>query len=600
VKVSRKPDILIHTALLSEAKPLIQHFSLRQFETRPFRVFRGGPFLLIVSGVGKANTLNALKFVDEQYHLSSFRTALNVGTAGCNTPDIAIGLLFQTHGESQGIPELSLTTFDEPVTDLVSDETCLVDMEAAYFLESLKPYIPEKRLFVLKVVSDHLNDTIQKSIDINRMIAETIPRWESLLDGYPDKMRSVFNSVPFENLESDERILIEKSALRYRFTHQELKQLIDMALDFRMWDEDGIGSCLKGDFKSGKEAFRSVKDRWTELKTIPKSYKDFKGSSGQTAGGGKSLVPISRDRPGFGRCPVASEKTRCCNLLTLDAVEGCGYDCSYCSIRYFYDGDSIGIDENFIDKIEALEIDPLKTYHIGTGQSSDSLMWGNKAGILDALLDFADQHPNVILELKTKSDNIAHLLNRNVPANVLTSWSLNPQVIIENEEHFTASLEQRLNAAERMASKGNLVGFHFHPMVYYDNWEEDYVSLFQQLVERFNPDNVAMVSLGTLTFIKPVIKKMRGRKMKSRILQMPLEDAEGKYSYPLDVKREMFRKAYDSFTGWHDRVFFYMCMEDAGLWKDVFGYEYSDNEEFETAMLKRYKGKIREKRHSDR
>jgi len=598
--VSRKPDILIHTALLSEAKPIISRFNLRQFETRPFRVFRGGPFLLVVSGVGKDNTLNALKFVDEQYHLSYFRTAVNVGTAGCNTEDIPIGSLYQTHGESQGIPELTLKTFGVPVTELESDGNCLVDMEAEYFLESLKPYIPDERLFVMKVVSDHLNDSIQKSIDINMMIAETIPSWESLLDDYPAKMRSVFNSSPFENLVSDERILIEKSALRYRFTHQELKQLVDMALDFRMWDEDGIGSCLKGDFKSGKEAFRSVRTHWEDLKTRPKSYAGFKGSTEQKSAGAKSLVPISRESPGFGRCPVASEKTRCCNLLTLDAVEGCGYDCSYCSIRYFYDGDSIGIDENFIDKIEALEIDPLITYHIGTGQSSDSLMWGNKAGILDALLVFADKHPNVILELKTKSDNISHLLSRDVPANVLTTWSLNPQVIIENEEHFTASLEQRLNAAERMAGKGNLVGFHFHPMVYYDNWEEDYVSLFQQLVKRFNPDSVVMVSLGTLTFIKPVIKKMRGRKMKSRILQMPLEDAEGKYSYPLDVKRDMFRKGYDSLTEWHDRVFFYMCMEDAGLWKDVFGYEYADNEAFETAMLKSYKGKIREKRHSDR
>ena len=40
---------------------------------------------------------------------------------------------------------------------------------------------------------------------------------------------------------------------------------------------------------------------------------------------------------GLGLCPVASEKeARCCNLLTLDAVESCGFDCSYCSIQSFY------------------------------------------------------------------------------------------------------------------------------------------------------------------------------------------------------------------------------------------------------------------------
>jgi len=598
--VSRKPDILIHTALLSEAKPVISHFNLRQYETKPFRVFRGGRYLLVVSGVGGENTRRALDFVEERYSLSHFHTALNVGTAGCSSPDIPIGSLFQTHGESQGIPELVLKTSDTAVTGSESEELCLVDMEAGYFLERLKTIIPRERLYVLKVVADHLDDTIQKSEDIGSLIADTVLRWESLLDDYPVRMKAVFSRSHFDILESDERRLIEESALRYRFTHQELKQIIDMARDFRMWDETESLSCLEGEFRSGKEAFRSVRALWEDLKKRPKSYAGFKGSSGQSAADGKTLVSISRDSPGFGRCPVASEKTRCCNLLTLDAVEGCGYDCSYCSIRYFYDGDTIGIDENFIDKLKSLEIDPLKTYHIGTGQSSDSLMWGNKAGILDALLDFAEEYPNVILELKTKSDNISHLLSRNVPANVLTTWSLNPQVIIDNEEHFTASLEQRLIAAGRMAEKGNLVGFHFHPMVYYDKWAEDYGLLFQEILRRFNPDDVAMVSLGTLTFIKPVIRKMRGRKMKTRILQMPLEDAEGKFSYPLEVKREMFRRAYESFGSWHSRVFFYMCMEDVSLWMDVFGHEYSDNEEFEAAMLNSYKEKIHEKRHSHR
>ncbi len=35
-------------------------------------------------------------------------------------------------------------------------------------------------------------------------------------------------------------------------------------------------------------------------------------------------------------------------------------------------------------------------------------MWGNKEGILDALFDFAKSNPNVILEFKTKSNNIKY------------------------------------------------------------------------------------------------------------------------------------------------------------------------------------------------
>ena len=35
-----------------------------------------------------------------------------------------------------------------------------------------------------------------------------------------------------------------------------------------------------------------------------------------------------------------------------------------------------------------------------------------------------------------------------------------------------------------------------------------------------------------------------------------------------------------------------MCMEDATLWKEVFGFEYESNEEFEKAMKNAYLTKI--------
>jgi spore photoproduct lyase len=112
------------------------------------------------------------------------------------------------------------------------------------------------------------------------------------------------------------------------------------------------------------------------------------------------------------------------------------------------------------------------------------------------------------------------------------------------------------------------------------------------LQESFDAGEVAMVSFGTLTFIKPVIRQIRNRGMKSKILQMPLVDAEGKFSYPMETKLEMFSHAFDCFDRWRERVFFYLCMESPSLWKPVFGYEYRCNEEFEAAMKKSYMEKI--------
>ena len=303
---------------------------------------------------------------------------------------------------------------------------------------------------------------------------------------------------------------------------------------------------------------------------------------------------INKSDLGLGRCPVASTRTLCCNLQTLDAVDNCGYGCSYCSIQSFFDGKQISFDEGFAAKLRDLKLDPNETYHIGTGQSSDSLMWGNSHGVLDALVDFAWTHPNVILELKTKSANVNHLLRVDAPKNILCTWSLNTPILIQYEEHGTATLDKRLNAARKVADAGFLVGFHFHPIVHYDQWQRDYKLVVEQLCSLFEPEEVALVSMGTLTYIKSVIREIRKRAIPTQILKMPMVDSDGKQSYPDEIKRSLFSHVYDSFAeSWKSNVFFYLCMENHRLWKPVLGYEYASNSEFEAAMKQAYQDKIR-------
>ncbi|MEA3523785.1 MAG: radical SAM protein [Campylobacterota bacterium] len=408
---------------------------------------------------------------------------------------------------------------------------------------------------------------------------------------YGEKFNTLIEKTNFANLYKDEQLYIKQQALHYRFSFQELKQLIDMAIDFNMWNETSIIERLHDDFNSKKEAFRNIRKQHDALKNSLKSYTDFDVSEHKIEHK-FSFVEKEDTDLSLGMCPVASPNTRCCNLLTLDAVESCGFDCSYCSIQSFYNENQIGIDINLAKKLEKLELDPNLTYHIGTGQSSDSLMWGNRGGILEALFAFARRYPNVILEFKTKSDNISYFLENEVPHNIICTYSLNTPTIVEHEEHLSASLEKRIKAARRLADKGIKVGFHFHPIVQYENYLQEYGEVYKKLIETFQAEEVVMVSMGTLTFIKPVIKQLRDRNFKSKILQMPLINANGKQSYPLETKQEMFKHAYDAFAPWHNKVFFYLCMENHSLWRSVFGYEYASNNHFEEEMLKAYKGKI--------
>jgi len=407
---------------------------------------------------------------------------------------------------------------------------------------------------------------------------------------YEEKFTKAIQNSYYDKLNQANQTFIKQLAFSKQLSLQEIREYITIARDLELWDEGDLED-IYVEHQKKKEALKRTKQAYESLRNKPNSYNDFSLHIPPQEQKFR-FQTTKKEGFGLGLCPVASEKTRCCNLLTLDAVESCGFDCSYCSIQSFYNQNTITFDSDFANKLNNLQLDPNKTYHIGTGQSSDSLMWGNREGVLDALFSFARRYPNVILEFKTKSDNISYLLENDVPKNIICTWSLNTPTIIQNEEHLTAPLQKRLKAARAVADKGVKVGFHFHPIVEYENYLKEYKEVYDTLLEMFNPEEVVLVSFGTLTFIKPVIKQLRNRNFTTKITQMPFDEIAGKHSYPHQTKVEMFSHAYQSFAPWHKKVFFYMCMEEHSLWRECFGYEYFSNNDFERDMLYNYAKKL--------
>lgn len=409
----------------------------------------------------------------------------------------------------------------------------------------------------------------------------------------------LFSSSLFTILPKEDRLFIKLKSEGFRLSLQNTRKLIEVAADLRQWEEKPISffwdesgtEKLSGNNRS-KLILRRLFSKIDLLRSNPISYTGFSGKNRETITFEYLEKNDTKDTI-LGVCPVAGERTRCCNLLTLDAVEQCGYACSYCSIQSFYDSQKIYFHHNLSEKLHALKLDPDTLYHIGTGQSSDSLMWGNKNNILTDLFVFAEKNPNVILELKTKSAVISWADTLTIPPNVIITWSLNSPTIISNEEHRTASLKSRLTAARKLSDKGILVGFHFHPIVYFEGWEHEYQEIINSIQQMFSPVKTVMISLGTLTFIKPVLRKLRESGISSKVLQIPLIETSGKYSYDDSTKVKLFSHIFNSFNAeWRNQVFFYLCMEPHSLWHAVFGRSYENNANFEFDMKKSYMRKI--------
>ena len=394
----------------------------------------------------------------------------------------------------------------------------------------------------------------------------------------------------------EERERIRALFSRYHFTESQKLEIAKNEADLRQWKEPSFllsaGYEAIDSRKDGRKGDAFVKEMRAHMDALRKGETDYSSFFPSIHPRPKYRTVASDDPAVLGRCPcpVDGEKTRCCKLTTLDAVSQCAFSCSYCSVQAFYSENEIHAVRNLEEKLLALNPGP-DVWHIGTGQASDSLLLGDDYGTLSALRSFAEKHPEIVIELKSKSSR--NVFAEKYPRNMVFTWSLNAPTIVEKEEHLTASLEKRIGNAERARDSGCLVGFHIHPMVYFRGWDEEYPRIAQMIAERFSPDEICMISIGTLTFTKSVLRTLRERGEESKVLEMELTPAAGKFSYPLDVKRKMFSTVYRAFPEeFRKNVFFYLCMEDPSLWLPVLGREYSSDREFEADMKRHYLGKI--------
>ena len=159
------------------------------------------------------------------------------------------------------------------------------------------------------------------------------------MNNYIDKFNNSIQNTFFSKLPHAEQEFIKERSMALRFSHQEIKQIVDIARDLGMWDEKSIVDIFP-EHEQKKVVFARLKKAYEELRSTPNSYENFELKNIPTE---QKYTFKTEEKNGFGLglCPVASEKTRCCNLLTLDAVESCGFDCSYCSIQSFYKQNTI-------------------------------------------------------------------------------------------------------------------------------------------------------------------------------------------------------------------------------------------------------------------
>lgn len=170
---------LIHVALKTEAKPLIEYLKLPCIQAKPYKIYKKDNIVLIVSGLGKEKTLLHVEDIFQRYN---FTQAVNIGIAGCKNKNIQIGEIFCCNKELDFIKNTTLTTVDKPLDSDTELNTTLVDMEASYFNQVAKKYLDEQNIYILKIVSDYLDITIPKKEFVWKIIEKNLKNISKVLN----------------------------------------------------------------------------------------------------------------------------------------------------------------------------------------------------------------------------------------------------------------------------------------------------------------------------------------------------------------------------------------------------------------------------------
>ncbi len=272
----------------------------------------------------------------------------------------------------------------------------------------------------------------------------------------------------------------------------------------------------------------------------------------------------------FKRCPGASQKKTitCCNYFVLNLGQQCNMNCSYCYLQSYLNTPSMVVYSNIDDALRELSQMPADApYRIGTGEVIDSLSLDPLTHFTTPLIEFFYDRPKWILELKTKSDHVDQFVKIPHNKNIVVSWSINPQWVIEREEHGTASFMDRLNAAKKCSANGFPIAFHLDPMIYHEGWQDHYGDLIKDLTKNFDKEQIHGVTIGTLRFQPEQRHIMRERfGMKSLINQAEMFPSEsGKWRYDHQIRNSMFRFALESFKKYSDWPVS-ICMETPESW----------------------------------
>lgn len=232
--------------------------------------------------------------------------------------------------------------------------------------------------------------------------------------------------------------------------------------------------------------------------------------------------------PGAPVCQSFGEE----HFMYTSCIMNCLYDCDYCYLQGMYPSGTMVVFVNLEDYFK--ELDRLLEKHpvyLCCSYDSDLTALCGVLPHAEAFCRYALSHPDLRLELRTKSAALPFIRQLPAAKNIVMAFTLSPQEIISRYEHYTPSLNARLNTAKEAAKKGFSLRLCFDPVLDVPNAAELYTTLVDETFSVLSPEEIADISLGVFRLSKDYIKQLKKAKPSCAFSHYPYTLSDGVCHY---------------------------------------------------------------------
>jgi len=499
--------------------------------------------------------------------------------------------------------EARLMTSDVPVTDTAAfpehegNLPLLFDMEAYGVATALYRSVQPSRCFFYKVVSDLCNGTFPRADEVTALIRPHLRPLLDFLSGQEEQLtirlteqsdrayvvsslvKELMDDLPFSATMERKLTELVTYALSVGLTGNHLISALPERKDTPHKKKEALArlqaleafvispqQTLQPSEKKLLRPFRHIyaerevlshsvtkqlTERFPKASIIPIAhYKDVFNRSRQnlhTQETEPALILAANHGtlfyPGAPVCQSFGEE----HFMYTSCIMNCLYDCDYCYLQGMYPSGALVVFVNLEDYFK--EMDRLLAQHpvyLCCSYDSDLTALSGLLPHAEVFCRYAVTHPNLRLELRTKSAALPFIKQLPAAKNIIMAFTFSPQEIITRYEHYTPSLKARLITAKEAARKGFSLRLCFDPILDVPNAEALYSTLVDKVFSVLTAEEITDISLGVFRLSKDYLKQLKRAKPSCALSHYPYEITDNVCHYRSERCDELLATVFDA------------------------------------------------------